>query len=164
MIGARLVELIEIHANRLTADVAQELVTSDRTPGFRAVRPQDLEQRIFEIVHHLGNWIGDPKAEAVHAEFTDWGGRRFDQGIRLSEIVYALIILKQHMRRYIADNGLVDATFPRVENDYVLPMHLHSLQELHTRIDRFFDEALYYLVRGYEDGALRAGKDNRGGQ
>jgi hypothetical protein len=161
MIAARLVELIEIHANRLTADVARDLVTSDRTPGFRAVPPPDLEQRIFEIVHHLGNWIGDPKAEAVHTEFTNWGSRRFDQGIKLSEIVYALIILKQHMRRYIADNGLVDASFPRVDNDYVLPMHLHSLQELNTRVDRFFDEALYYLARGYEDEALRGRKDNR---
>jgi hypothetical protein len=161
MIAARLVELIEIHADRLTADVARELVTGSRTPGFRAVRPQDLEQRIFEIVHHLGNWIGDPKSEAVHAEFTNWGGRRFDQGIKLSEIVYALIILKQHMRRYIADNGLVDASFPRVDNDYVLPMHLHSLQELNTRVDRFFDEALYYLACGFEDEALRARNDNR---
>ena len=52
-----------------------------------------------------------------------------------------------------ADNGLVDAAFPRVESDYVLPLHLHSLQELNLRVGRFFDEALYNLARGFEDQA-----------
>jgi hypothetical protein len=157
MIAARLVELIEIHASRLTSDVARDLVTSERTRGFRAVPPQDLEQRIFEIVHHLGNWIGNPRSERVQAEFSEWGRRRFDQGILLSEIVYALIVLKQHMRRYIVDHGLVDSAFPRIDNDYVLPMHLHSLQELNARVGQFFDEAIYWLTLGFEEQSKRTG-------
>jgi hypothetical protein len=155
MIAAKLIELIEIHADRLTADVSRDLVTNDRTRGFRAVRQQDLEQRIFQIFHHLGNWIGAPKSLSVQAEFGDWGRRRFDEGIPLSEIVYAVIVLKQHMARYILDNGLVDAAFPRVDSDYVLPMHLNSLQHLNTQVGQFFDEALYDLVCGYEDEAKR---------
>ena len=138
MIAAKLIELIEIHANRLTADVTRDLATNERTRGFRAVRPQDLEQRIFQIFHHLGNWIGDPRSRSVQAEFGEWGRRRFDQGIPLSEIVYAVIVLKQHMARYILDNGLVDASFPRIDSDYVLPMHLNSLQELNTQVGQFF--------------------------
>ena len=130
MIAAKLVELIEIHASRFTSDVVRDLLTNERTRGFRAVRPQELEQRIFQIVYHLGNWIGDPNSETVQAEFADWGRRRFEQGIPLSEIIYAVIVLKQHLGRYIVDNGLVDAAFSRVDSDYVLPMHLNSLQDL----------------------------------
>lgn len=155
MIAARLLELIEIHANGLTSDVVRDLMTNERTRGFRAVRPQELEQRLFQIFNHLGNWIGDPTSAMVQSEFTDWGRRRFDQGISLSEIVYAVIVLKQHMARYILDNGLVDASFPLVDHDYVLPMHLSSLQDLNTRVSQFFDEAIYHLARGYEDGAKR---------
>ncbi len=150
MISAKLIELIEIHANRLTSDVANDLATNPRTPGFRAVPREDLEQRVFQLFHHLGNWIGSPKSKKVEAEFSEWGRRRFGQGIPLSEIAYAIIILKQHLRRYIQDNGLVDAAFPRTESDYVLPIHLHSLQDLNARVGEFFDEALYYLARGYE--------------
>ena len=36
----------------------------------------------------------------------------------VNEIICAVIVLKQHLRRYIADNGLVDTAFPRVESDY----------------------------------------------
>ena len=49
MIAAKLVELIEIHA-QFTSDVVRDLLTNERTRGFRAVRPQELEQRIFQIV------------------------------------------------------------------------------------------------------------------
>jgi hypothetical protein len=155
MISARLIELIEIHATRLAADATQDLRSSPRTAGFRSVPQDDLERRVFQLFHHLGNWIGNPKSEQVEAEFVDWGRRRFGQGIPLSEIVYAIVILKQHLRRYIRDNGLVDAAFPRIDGDYVLPMHLHSLHDLNVRVGEFFDEALYYLTRGYEAEAKR---------
>jgi hypothetical protein len=153
MIAAKLVELIEIHASRLTADVTHDLATNPRTAGFRTVPREELEQRVFQILHHLGNWIGDAKSPKVEAEFAGWGSRRFEQGIPISEIVYGIIVLKQHLRRYIRDNGLVDAAFPRTESDYVLPMHLYTLQELNARVGEFFDEALYHLIRGYEVAA-----------
>jgi hypothetical protein len=156
MISAKLIELIEIHATRLTKDVTQDLITNARTRGFRNVPREDLEQRVYQLFHRLGNWIGNPKSVEVEAEFTGWGRRRFDQSIPLSEIVYAIIILKQHLRQYIRDNGLVDAAFPRMEGDYLLPMHLHSLQDLNARVGEFFDEALYHLASGYEAEARAA--------
>ena len=155
MIAAKLVELIENHATQFTHDVVRDLVTNERTRGFHVVDQDELEQRIFQIVHHLGDWIGDPESEMVHAEFQDWGRRRSEQGVPLSEIMYAVIILKQHLRRYVLDHGLVDAAFLRADMDYVLPMHLHSLQDLNARLSRFFDEALYYLASGYEAAARR---------
>jgi hypothetical protein len=156
MISAQLIELIENHAPTLSHDITQDLVSSERTRAFRTVRRDDLEPRIFDLLHHLGNWIGDPRSERVEQEFNEWGRRRFGQGIPLSEIVYAMIILKRHLRRYIRDNGLVDAAFPHIEGDYVLPMHLQGLQDLNATVGAFFDEALYHLTRGYEAaGGLR---------
>jgi hypothetical protein len=156
MISAQLVEMIQIHASRLTNDVVQDLVTSERTRGFRAVHRRDLEHRIYDIFHHLGDWIGSPRHERVRVEFAEWGRQRFGQGIPLSEIVCAVTVLKQHLRTYIRDNGLVEAAFPRVEQEYVLPMHLHSLQDLNAQVGTFFDEALYELARGYEGAAKQA--------
>lgn len=156
MIAASLIDLIEVHAPRLTADVVQDLHTNERTRGFRAVKREDLERRVYNLLHHLGDWLGSPKAERVQTEFAEWGRRRFDQQVPLSEIVFAVVILKQHLRRYIRENGLVDAAFPRVEREYVLPMHLHSLQELNATMGTFFDEALYHLARGYEAAAKQA--------
>ena len=41
MISARVVELIEIHADQLTNEVARSLVGNARTTGFRRVRAED---------------------------------------------------------------------------------------------------------------------------
>ena len=86
MIAARLVEMIEIHASRLAADVTRDLATNPRTPGFRKASREELEQRVYRIFHHLGNWIGDPAASSIEAEFWEWGSRRFDQGISVLEV------------------------------------------------------------------------------
>ena len=154
MISAALIELIEIHATHLAGDVARDLATNERTPAFRGVPTEDLIQRVFQIYHHLGNWIGEPRAARVRDEFAEWGGKRFGQGVPLSEVVYAIIIIKSHLRGFIREHGLVDATFPRAEAEYILPMHLHGLQELNDQVSTFFDEALYYLAQGYERAAL----------
>jgi hypothetical protein len=153
MISAKLIELIQVHAQHLATDVAHDVSTNARTPAFRHVPTEDLMQRAFRIYHHLGNWIGDPGSATVRAEFEEWGTKRFGQGIPLSQVVYAVILLKAHLRRYIREHGLVDAAFPRVEADYILPMHLHSLQELNEQVSNFFDEAVFYLAQGYERAA-----------
>ena len=156
MISARLIELIENHAPGLARDITQELVSNPRTRTFRNVKRDELEARIFDLLQHLGDWVGEPNSDRVVAEFGDWGRRRFSQGIPLSEILYGIIVLKQYLRRYIRDNGVVDTAFPRVDGDYLLPMHLQSLQELNTTVEMFFDEALYRLAAGYEGAAQPA--------
>lgn len=158
MISARLVELIQNHAPRLTEDVVNDLLSSPQTAGFRMVPRLELEARIFELCHHLGDWIGANADAAVQVEFEEWGGKRFGQGIPLSQIVYAVILLKRHLRRYIRDHGLIESSFPRVESDYVLPMHLIGLQELEGMVSEFFDNALYHLARGYEAAVAQAGR------
>jgi hypothetical protein len=149
MISARLVELIQNHAPQLTSETVDDLLTNERTPTFRNASRLDLEGRIFRVYNHLGDCIaaGQPFAET---EFEEWGRRRFGQGIPLSEIVYGVLIIKQHLSRYIREHGLIEAAFPRTEADYVLPMHLHSLQELNAMVSHFFDRAVYHLTRGYE--------------
>ena len=149
MISARLVELIQTHAPQLTAETVADLLSNPRTPSFGQVPRLDLETRLFNVYNHLGDWIAAGHAFAED-EFEEWGRRRFGQGIPLSEIVYAILILKQHLSRYIGEHGLIEAAFPRTEQDYVLPMHLHSLQELNRMVSNFFDRALYHLARGYE--------------
>jgi hypothetical protein len=153
MISARLVELIQNHAPRLAEDMIKDLTTNPRTRGFQAVPRLELERRIFRVYVHLGDWIAAGPDSMAEAEFEEWGRRRFGEGIALSEIVYAIVLLKAHLSRYIQDHGLIDSSFPSTEADYVLPVHLHSLQELNRMVGLFFDRALYHLARGYEAAA-----------
>jgi hypothetical protein len=156
MLGARLLQLIQAHADSLTNEVIRDLRTHDRTPSFRRLSLSNLESRIGALYSNLGRWIGDADESAVRLEYEEMGRRRFQEDIPLSEIVYALLLTKQHLRRYIRDHGLVDFTGDRMMPDELLPLELHSIQELNYQVGEFFDRALYHLARGYEAEAAIA--------
>jgi hypothetical protein len=150
MLGARLLQLIQAHAGSLTNEVIVDLRTNERTPSFGQMSLSSLEARIGALFSNLGRWIGDSDESAIRAEYDDMGRRRFQDGIPLSEIVYGLLLTKQHLRRYIRDHGLIDFAGDRTMPDELLPLELHSIQELNYQVGEFFDRALYHLARGFE--------------
>jgi hypothetical protein len=150
MLGARLLQLIQSHARALTSDVMNELRRNERTPTFRRLSAPDLESRIVALFSNLGHWIGSSDDEAVRREYEEMGRTRFREGVQVSELVYALLLTKRHLRRYIRDHGLVDFAGDRVVPYELLPLELHSIQELNYQVGEFFDRALYHLARGYE--------------
>ena len=158
MLGARLLQLIQAHAGSLTNEVIMDLRTNERTPSFGRMSLSNLESRIGALFSNLGRWIGDSDESAVRVEYEDMGRRRFREGVPVSELVWVLLLTKRHLRRYIRDHGLVDFVGDRMMPDELLPLELHSIQELNYQVGVFFDRALYHLARGYE---LEAAIDSR---
>ena len=150
MLSTHLIELIETHAESLTRDALADLASNPRTQSFHNVSRSELEMRTLGLFRNLGNWIGDPRDSAVQAEYEEWGRYRRQQGVLLSDMIYALIVMKQHLRRYIREHGLIQFTYEHLESGELLPLQLHGMQELNYLVGEFFDKALYYLARGYE--------------
>jgi hypothetical protein len=150
MLGARLLQLIEAHAGPLSRDVVDDLMTNERTPTFRRLNAADVETRVSALFYGLGKWIGDADEDAVRDEYEDMGRVRFRQGVPVSELIYALLIMKSHLRGYIREHALVDFAGDRVAPQELLPLELHSIQDINYRVGEFFDRALYHLARGYE--------------
>ena len=68
-----------------------------------------------------------------------------------SELVYAVILYKHHLRQYIQDHGLIEPAIDAHEHaEMMLPVHLHGIQELNYMVGHFFDQAIYHTARGYE--------------
>jgi hypothetical protein len=150
MLSVRLIKLIEAHAESLTREVVEDLPTNENTPAFRRISKAELEPRVFAFYQNLGNWIGDPKEDAVRAEYEEWGRIRTRQGIPVSEIVYSLILTKRHLRRYIREHAFIIFSGDRVTPDEMIPYKLYSMQELNHVVGDFFDNVLYCLTRGVE--------------
>ena len=150
MLSVRLIKLIETHAESLTNEVVGDLLSNEHTPSHIRIPKEELGLRVFALYEKLGNWIGDPKDDAIRAEYEEWGRTRCRQGIPLSEIIYSVILTKKHLRRYIREHGSVVFSGDRVASGEVVPLELYSIQELNYVVGDFFDRALYYLTRGYE--------------
>ena len=156
MLSARLIELIRTNAEHLTRDVLKDYATNPRTRHWSVVPGPELEQRVINTYRNLGSWISDPREEAVQAEYEEWGRKRYRNGIPLSEVVFAVILLKNHLRKYIREHGLVEHSRDRHGSQEILPVHLYGIQELNYMVGDFFDKALYHLARGYEMEAKAA--------
>jgi RsbRD-like negative regulator of sigma factor len=153
MLANRLIQLIENHAKSLTNEVMQDVLTNEHTPSFRRVPKTELEPRVAALYRNLSKWIGDPKDDEIRQEYEHWGRTRFRQEIPFSEIVYALMLTKKHLRKFIREHGLVTFSGDRVTPDELVPVELYAIQELNYQVGDFFDRALYYLVRAYESAA-----------
>ena len=157
MLTSRLIQLIETHAESLTNEAVQDVLTNEGTSSFRRVPIAELRPRIAALYQNLGKWIGNPSDEAIRKEYEEWGRTRFRQGIPFSEIVYCVILTKTHLRRFIRDHGLVVFSGDRVTPGELVPVQLYGIQELNYMVGEFFDRALYHLARGLESAA-RAGR------
>jgi len=139
VLSARLIKLIEEHAEDLTREVLRDLAGNARTPSYNSLPADELHRRVYDVYHNLGRWLGDKTEEQLEATYGGLGRARCAEGVPLSEVVYALVLIKEHLREYIRAVGLVDTA-----------VELYLEEELHLSIGSFFDRALYHTVRGYE--------------
>ena len=122
---------IDEHIDGLTRGALEALIMHPRTPSFRAVPRAEISARIEALYRNLAAWVGARDDDKVRAAYEDWGRTRFAQRIPISEVVYTVILAKEHLHRYARE-------------------HAVDLREIEGAIGDFFDRALYYVVRGYE--------------
>jgi hypothetical protein len=142
MLSNRLIEMIENHAEPLARGTLDDVRNNPRTPSFHALSRDVLSTRVYDVYRHLGDWLGEKTDEKIEAWYRGLGQRRFAEGFDLSEVVYALILTKNHLENYVRASGLVDSA-----------IELHQERELFRLVEYFFDRAIYYTTLGFEQAA-----------
>lgn len=140
MLTAYLVRMVEQHAGELTKELVDDLLTNERTPTFRRLSRDELEQPAHDIYHNLGEWLAGHKDDELDPLFIGLGRQRFHQKVPLPELVCAIILTKRHLRDRIRSVSTVHSA-----------VELHNEIQLSMMIGRFFDRMLYGAVKGYEE-------------
>jgi light-regulated signal transduction histidine kinase (bacteriophytochrome) len=139
MLSNRLVRLIETHANELALNLAEKVQASEQLSEYRKVLSYELNARVYEIYHQLGNWLLERKEQDIEHRYTAIGSRRAAQGVPLSQLIRAIVLTKQNLWEFLKRESVVDN-----------PIELFGQQELLELLDQFFDSAIYYAAMGYE--------------
>lgn len=139
MLSVRLVRAIEDQAEDLTRGVLGDLAANAQTPAYHRIAHDELHRRVYDVYHNLGKWLGHGTEGPIETTYAGLGQTRCREGIPLAEVVYALQIIKHHLRDYIRSAGLVESA-----------VELYQEEELNLLLSRFFDQAVYHTVRGYE--------------
>lgn len=107
MLSARLVQMIEDHAEELTQGLIKDLQSNSRTPHYHQLTSDELHYRTYAVYRNLGHWISQRTEDSIAANYADLAIRRYAEGIPLEELVFALISTKNHLYAYVRTTGLV---------------------------------------------------------
>ena len=139
MLSHRFVRHIEDRSDALASGLLHKVHHSDRTEAFHKVPPGELTQRVSEIYRHLGEWLLDKSEEDIEQRYTEIGVRRAQQGVPLSQVIWAIILTKDNLWEFILDDSYPDR-----------PIEIFGKQELLQLLDQFFERAIYSAAVGYE--------------
>jgi hypothetical protein len=139
MLSNRLVRLIETHANALALNLAEKVQASGQLDDYHKVPTYELNARVYEIYHQLGNWLLERKEQDIEHRYTAIGSRRAAQGVPLSQLIRAIVLTKQNLWEFLKRESMVDS-----------PIEIFGAHELWQLLDQFFDSAIYYAALGYE--------------
>ncbi len=138
MQARRLVDLIEKHADELTARLVRQLKENRHTIGYRRLDDLELGRRARAIYEHLGYWIRSSSDLQLDDAFFDLGRERCREGIPLADVVAGQILTRTNLWEF------VDAQAGDTAAD------LRGELDLQILVVRFFDRTIHHTVRGYE--------------
>lgn len=139
MLSHRFVRLIEDHSDALASGLLHKIQRSVRTEAFSKVPTDELKERVSEIYRHLGEWLMEKSEADIEQRYTQVGTRRAQQGVPLSQVIWALILTKDNLWEFILDESYPDR-----------PVDIFGKQELLQLLDQFFDRAIHAAAVGYE--------------
>jgi hypothetical protein len=143
--GSRLVRLIERHSEELAIGLTAKLRQSERTADFRKIPAEELQKTTAGLYRNLGEWLLNKTEQDIEKHFVSIAERRAADGIRLQQFVWALIISRNHLYRFLLGHAFVDSIF-----------ELYNELELQQLLNQFFERATYYGVAAYEEVRERA--------
>ncbi len=139
IITYRFVRLIEDHSDALASSLLKKVQQSPHCAGFDKVAPEELKQRVYEIYCHLGEWLLHKNENDIEQRYMHIGRRRAQQGVPLSQVIWAIMLTKHNLWEFVLDEAYPDR-----------PVEILGKQELLQLLDQFFDRAVHAAAVGYE--------------
>lgn len=139
LLAFRLLRLIESHSDQLAAGALSKLQHCTKTSSFRDLPAEEYKQRVHEIYRSLGEWLLGKTESDIERRYTEIGRRRYEQGVPLSELIWAINLAKQYLLEFLAEQAAAQKT-----------AEVFGELEVLQLLEQFFDRANYYAAVGYE--------------
>jgi hypothetical protein len=143
MLAYRLLRLVENHSDALASGLLERTQNSPLLPGYRNVPPEELKQRVYEIYHHLADWLLGKSELDVEKRYLELGARRARQIVPLSQVIWAIILTKRNLWDFLKQGAVLDQ-----------PVEIAGELEAEELLDNFFDRAIYFATLGYEQSRV----------
>jgi len=144
MLAYRLVRLIETHSDGLATGLLARVQSSAFTRDYCKVPSIDLQERVYEIYRHLGEWLLGKTDFDIQERYMEIGARRAQQQVPLSQVVWVIVLTKENLLAYLKNEAGMER-----------PTEVFGELEMLQLLDQFFDRAIFYASMGYEQACAK---------
>ncbi|HPI90475.1 MAG TPA: histidine kinase N-terminal domain-containing protein [Spirochaetota bacterium] len=139
LLANKFVKLVEENHQEIVEQYMNDLLRNDKTIAYRSLDKQKIYEIGDNVYRELSQWLsrGSQKNE-IGGFYEKLGKLRFQQGVPVSQVFHALVLLKRHMWLFVKK---------RLENDIT---DYKQLIELLNKVILFFDRAIFHMLSGYE--------------
>jgi hypothetical protein len=144
MLAYRLVRLIETHSDGLATGLLARVQSSEFTRDYCKVPSIDLQERVYEIYRHLGEWLLGKTDFDIRERYMEIGALRAEQQVPLSQLVWVIVLTKENLLDYLKNEAGMER-----------PTEVFGELEMLQLLDQFFDRAIFYASMGYEQACAK---------
>ena len=144
MLAYRLVRLIATHSDGLATGLLARVQSSDFTRDYCKVPSRDLQERVYEIYRHLGEWLLGKSDFDIRQRYMEIGARRAQQQVPLSQLVWVIVLTKENLWEYLKNEAGMER-----------PTEVFGELAMLQLLDQFFDRAIFYASMGYEQACTK---------
>jgi hypothetical protein len=139
LMSDKLARMIEAHSDQIVKRWQAEVRSDQAIASFDSSSMEIARARLSNVIIHLREWISyDTTKDEIGRRYAAEGIDYFTKQIPLCEIIRSFVLLKKIIWSFSINECTIDSAY-----------ELYQLSELNERIIVFFDQAIYYITRGY---------------
>ncbi|NQT96495.1 MAG: NUDIX domain-containing protein [Candidatus Marinimicrobia bacterium] len=140
-----LFKIISKDSRIITENWVAEVMQHPTTKSYASFEYDELYQRAHKVVSQFCAWMTDPDehGQSIVEYYQGVGQKRRIEGFLLSEVLSAISLTRKHIFAHVlAQGGIWDQE-----------IGMSTIMEFMSRVNLFFDKAVFYITRGYEKGS-----------
>jgi hypothetical protein len=139
MITKKIAELIRNEINNLTAKWAEEIKKSEYMDHYANLDKEELFRRGEILYLNMVSWLEEGASNVeIEGYFQGVGIERIKEGFSLTEIIYAIYLLK-----------IILIDFLAVNKELISSTDISGAFEMNTILNNYFDLGIFFVTRGY---------------
>jgi hypothetical protein len=135
LLAYRLVKLIENHSAGLSRSLQARYRQCGKCSSYANVSNRELADTVYEVYHHLGEWLMGKTEADIEARYLAIGAQR----VPVSEVVWMIWLVRENLWEYLQKHAELER-----------PAEIFGELELLEMLDKFFHLAIYYATLGHE--------------
>jgi hypothetical protein len=149
MVGVRFSRIAEQKSAELATSMVKKLMESPRTTAYQAMHVESLQEDYRAFFLNLTDWLLYRTGADIEERFTELGNVRARQGVPLEQCVFALLACRDHLVRYLRHEATQQSTHGK-------GVELFGELEFVVAVSHFFDDAIFFSMKGYQNFRLAA--------